>query len=144
MFKLEDVETELSLEFAPKAGIGFDAYVFKSEVGAEAKGAHKLALKFEPNREIIAAALTDAPGTVMLSPKVSTSKSGNPRRRASGRFRIRLPVEVFPANGVFDGGRIPRSLPGSAHRELVDPSSLRRRYWMDASSPQAAATHQAT
>jgi hypothetical protein len=115
MFKLEDVETELSLEFAPKAGIGFDAYVFKSEVGAEAKGAHKLALKFEPNREIIAAALTDAPGTVMLSPKVSTSKSGNPRRRASGRFRIRCPWRCYrrtafstaAGNHVIPGFRAP-------------------------------------
>ncbi|HEV8501577.1 MAG TPA: trypco2 family protein [Casimicrobiaceae bacterium] len=82
MFKLEDVEMELSLEFAPKAGVGFDVYIFKAEVGAEAKGAHKLTLKFKPNRAIIAAALTDAPGTVTLSPKVATSKSGNRPRRA--------------------------------------------------------------
>jgi hypothetical protein len=82
MFTLEDVEIELSLEFAPKAGIGIDVYVFKAELGAEAKGAHKLTLKLKPNRPILAAVLKDAGGDVALSPKVPASGAAKPRRRA--------------------------------------------------------------
>lgn len=82
MFKLEDIEMELSLEFAPKAGVGFEVYVFKAEFGAEAKGAHKLTLKFKPNRPLLAVALTDAAGDAALSPKVPASAAVKPRRRA--------------------------------------------------------------
>lgn len=81
MFKLEDVEMELSLEFAPKAGVGFDVYVFKAEVGAEAKGAHKLTLKFKPNRPLLAAALKAAGGDVTLSPKLPASRPAETGRR---------------------------------------------------------------
>ena len=82
VFKLEDVEIELSLEFAPKAGIGFDVYVFKAELGAEAKGAHKLTIRFKPNRPILATVLTDAADDIALSPKVPASGAGKPPRRA--------------------------------------------------------------
>jgi len=50
----KECEIELSLEFEPSAEIEFDAVIFKAKVGAKAKGGHKVKIKYEANRPLVA------------------------------------------------------------------------------------------
>lgn len=85
LLTLDECEIELLVEFTPKAGVGFDIYVFKAEVGAEAKGSHKITVKYKPLRPIVAAALAaEGADAVKLSPKTPTGRHAKPRRRTRG------------------------------------------------------------
>jgi hypothetical protein len=80
LLALDKCEIELSVEFTPKAGVGFDIWVFKAEVGAEATGSHKITVKYKPVRPIVAAALEEDVGAVPLSPKLPARKRATSRR----------------------------------------------------------------
>lgn len=85
LLKLDECEIELLVEFTPKAGVGFDIYVFKAEVGAEAKGSHKITVKYKPLRDIMALGLAaESTGAVKLPPKAPTRRHAKPRRRVRG------------------------------------------------------------
>jgi hypothetical protein len=80
LLALEECEIELSVEFTPKAGAGFDIYVFKAEVGAEATGSHKITVRYKPLGRIVAAALAKDVGAATLSPKTRARKRAKSRR----------------------------------------------------------------
>lgn len=52
----KECEVELSLEFAPKVEAGFNVGFFAIKTSADSKGSHKVKLKFEANRPLVAAA----------------------------------------------------------------------------------------
>ena len=80
LLTLEECEIELSLEFTPKVGVGFDIHVFKADVGAEATGTHKITVKYKPIRPIVAAALAK---TVENEPVLI------PKKRATQNVRLK-------------------------------------------------------
>lgn len=80
LLTLDECEIELLVEFKPKASAGFDIYVFKAEVGAEATGSHRITVKYKPVRPIVAAAMKEKFGNVSLLPKRPTSKPAKSNR----------------------------------------------------------------